>query len=345
MSKKIISSIVLGILFISGVAFAQTNELPPAGITPGSPFYFLERAFEGIGTFFTFGNAAKAKRYIALAEERLAEAKVLAEKGDKKAHDAIKRYERQFEKATERAARAGDIDVTALVAEATTKHLFVLDEVIERVPEQAKEAVRKAKERSIAGQIGALKGLVQKDPERAVGIFSKAAEGRLKAAKARLERGRGDEDEAKEVEENFKEYEKYAKFGEEISTLASKIHTGEVTVEDLVEKAISHHLDVLKAIQDKLPVQAQEQFQRALDSARKVQKMRPSIPMSGKQEAQQQEDQKKKYGPPASVQQQIPADIQPEQDNSKGKEEKSSTQDDSQVPSMQQEMPSRGERP
>ena len=41
---------------------AQDTELPLPGLTPDSPFYFLERISEGIGTFFTFGDLKKAER-------------------------------------------------------------------------------------------------------------------------------------------------------------------------------------------------------------------------------------------------------------------------------------------
>jgi hypothetical protein len=55
--------------------------LPSAGLTPASPFYFLERFSEGIGTFFTFGDVNKAERYAKLAAERVAEAKAVVDKG------------------------------------------------------------------------------------------------------------------------------------------------------------------------------------------------------------------------------------------------------------------------
>ncbi|MDP3778531.1 MAG: DUF5667 domain-containing protein [bacterium] len=295
-NKKIIAIAVFGVLMFSGVAHAQTSDLPDPGTLPGSPFYFVKGFFEGVGTFFTFGNSAKAERYLALSERRLAEANALAAEGDERAQAAVTRYEEQYSAAKERAERSENIDLEAQVTDATTRHLAVLDGVLERVPEQARESIRAAKERSVAGQLEALRGIAEQDPEAAVDIFARAAEGRLNAANARAGRGSDDEAEAEEVKEALEEYEKYAQFGQEISTMAEGIRTGETAVEDLVKKATSHHLQVLEDVRQKLPPQAQQQFQRALDSAREVQGLRPAIP------AQQQRPTPGAQQPPQSQQ-------------------------------------------
>lgn len=87
MSKKIIviSLLFVGLLFAKAPVKAQTQnqlpELPSAGLTPASPFYFLERAAEAIGEFLTFDPEAKAKLQAERALERIAEIKaMLAEK-------------------------------------------------------------------------------------------------------------------------------------------------------------------------------------------------------------------------------------------------------------------------
>lgn len=303
MNKKIAISALAGFMLLAGSVSAQTEELPPAGITPGSPLFFLDRFFEGIGTFFTFGNTAKAERYLALAEERLSEAKVLAEDEDERAEEAVALFEEQIADAKERAAEAGELNLEARVTDATTKHLAVLDGVLERVPEQAKESIRAAKERSVAGQLEALRGIAERNPEAAVDIFARAAEGRLNAANARAGRDGDDEDEAEEVEDALVEYEKYAQFGQDISTMAEGIRTGETTVEDLVKRATSHHLQVLEDVRQKLPPQAQQQFQKALDSAREVQGLRPAIPAQRQPGQGQPETQQQRPTPGAQPQQ------------------------------------------
>ena len=138
---------------------AQETELPNPGLTPDSPFYFLERISEGIGTFFTFGDLKKAERYAKLATERVAEAQAVVEKGKPEAvGKALERYEDQLSEALARAetakAKGQKIErVTEIVATATSKHLTVLEGVLEKVPEAAKEAVAKALEKSRMGTL------------------------------------------------------------------------------------------------------------------------------------------------------------------------------------------------
>lgn len=278
---KISKSLIILPLILSllggGLVYAQADELPAAGLTPRSPFYFLKRAFENLGTLLTFGEANKAQRYLNLAERRLAEAQVLAEDGDERARVALKIYERQVERAAERAARSGDADAAATVAEATTKHLSVLDRVIEQVPEQAKEAVRMAKASSVKGQVSALRALAQQEPERAVDIFGQALEARADALRARAADD-VDEEEAEDVESDVEEFKKYAEFGREISEIAQGIRVGDATVEELVERATTFHLRVLEDVSEKAPAEAQEGIQRAIEDAKRVQELRPAIP-------------------------------------------------------------------
>ena len=66
------------LLLIPGLLSAQA-ELPSAGITPGSNFYFLDKLGEALQEFFTFNPEAKARLQITFAGERIAEIKVILE--------------------------------------------------------------------------------------------------------------------------------------------------------------------------------------------------------------------------------------------------------------------------
>lgn len=82
------SVLIIGILSLfGGVALAQSEQvtLPSAGITPESPFYFLDRLGENLREFFTFNSVAKAKLQIKFAGERIAEINVMVEKKGPKA--------------------------------------------------------------------------------------------------------------------------------------------------------------------------------------------------------------------------------------------------------------------
>lgn len=85
MTKKIIIVALLfaGFLFTQISVKAQTQdslpELPNAGLTPNSPFYFLDRIGEALREFITFNPEAKARLQIAFAGERISEIKVILE--------------------------------------------------------------------------------------------------------------------------------------------------------------------------------------------------------------------------------------------------------------------------
>lgn len=163
--------------------------LPEPGMLPDNPAYPLKTFVENVGTFFTRGDVAKAERFAALAEKRLAEAVALAEKGDsKRADETIGRYEQNLGKSTEHAKRAaagGDTTASdsALesVARATSKHQVVLAEVYSRVPEQAKPAILHAIEASSKGREHALQAVSRKNRDE---VASRVAPSREEAERA-----------------------------------------------------------------------------------------------------------------------------------------------------------------
>jgi|GEM_PF-4565476 len=80
--KHFIALLVAGAItcVAGGLALAHAvAPLPIAGLTPASPFYFLDRFGESIQYFFTFKAEAKARLQAKFAAERVAEAKILVE--------------------------------------------------------------------------------------------------------------------------------------------------------------------------------------------------------------------------------------------------------------------------
>ena len=160
MQKIFLLVVVLFFLVAAPGVLAQDSDLPSPGVTPDSPFYFLETITEAIGTFFTFGDLKKAERHAVLAAERLAEAKAVAEKGKSElAEKTLQRYEDQLNNSIARAEKAqvkGEntekvTEVMTRVGQATSKHLEVLAEVYEKVPEQAKPVIEQAMKVSVKG--------------------------------------------------------------------------------------------------------------------------------------------------------------------------------------------------
>jgi len=139
-----------------------------AGITPDSPFYFVDTLFEKVGSWFVFSDESKAKKALSRAEERLAEIKVLGTKEELKDTEVIDqtliKYEEQLTEATEKAKalkqKEKSEEVLSLVLEKTLNHQEILNSVLQEVPEQAKSAVEKAIEVSSKGYDKALEELI-----------------------------------------------------------------------------------------------------------------------------------------------------------------------------------------
>ncbi|MDP3725956.1 MAG: plastocyanin/azurin family copper-binding protein [bacterium] len=136
----------LALMFIvAPLAHAQEVSLQRDSVLINPPTFF-GRVFEGLGTVLTFGNKARVERSLLLAERRLTEAKSLAEIGDARAEEAALRYEAHIAKAQERADRANSAELSARVSENAARHITVLNEVLKRVPDNARGGVQRALE-------------------------------------------------------------------------------------------------------------------------------------------------------------------------------------------------------
>ncbi|MEX2586769.1 MAG: DUF5667 domain-containing protein [Actinomycetota bacterium] len=156
---------MLIVLMGAAPASAQTEQLPDPGMLPSNGFSsFLERAAEAVGTFFTFGGDDKADRYFSLAEERLAEAQALVDEDNiDRAEATLERYRTQLGQASDwsEGLEEGESreELSTKIAEATLKHLEVLAEVYEKVPDEAKAAIERAMQASSVGHDQALQAL------------------------------------------------------------------------------------------------------------------------------------------------------------------------------------------
>lgn len=159
----IFSVLIIFSLLLSTVVLAKDFELPEAGITPDSPFYFIKSWKEQIQLFLTFNTEQKAKQYLHLAEVRLAEYQKMVEKGKTKiAEKTLNKYQNQLNRALEKAEELKNMrkDVTDLsnkIEQTVSKHLEFLQENLQKAPEQAKKGIENAIENS------------QKQIERALG--------------------------------------------------------------------------------------------------------------------------------------------------------------------------------
>ena len=215
--KKIYLLPFIALFLAAGTVNAHTDNISNPGILPGSPFYFLDVLSESIGTFFTFGDVNKAERYLELAGERLAEAEALAEKGRmSRAEKAAEKYQKRIDmalaKSEEAKIKGEDVDsVLEKIAEATVRHQAVLADVYEKVPEQAKETIKKVMEKSGKGHDTAINAISDEGRQEArsrVKKETKDAEDRLEELRAKglpipeINKGDDNSDDSNDVEEN-----------------------------------------------------------------------------------------------------------------------------------------------
>ncbi len=252
MVSIIVATIVLAVSAAGGgTVYAAQDSLP------GDALYPVKTGTEQVSMMLPGDDVGKAEKALGFAEERVEEMTALAEQ-ERSEHLALalSRYEDALNTALTRieAARSRGLPVASVsetVAEATARHLGVLDEVYESVPAEARDAITGAREASLNGQGAALAALAQENPVQAAQISMATAEARLNRAMTMA----GADDPA-EVENALQQYEKASQFGSEISQIAQSLGEDAAAVEELVAEAISRHLSVMDEVKDRVPEQA-----------------------------------------------------------------------------------------
>ena len=255
---SVILVIVLTLSAIGGgTAYAAQDSLP------GDPLYPVKLGTEQIRMILPGDDVVKAERALSFAERRVGEMEALVEKGRPQYLGlAVEGYDNALNITLARIERAGDRglatgNITARVAEATTKHLSVLDTVYDMVPPEAKTAIVHARNVSQTGYFHALAALARNNTVRATEMNLAAMEGRLNRIRVRAEH-------METVEYALQQFEAMAEFGEEISQIAQEIGLNITKVEELVAEATSIHLAVLVEVYDKVPEQAKPDIEGAM---------------------------------------------------------------------------------
>ena len=183
------------------------SAAPSAGIKPGNFFYFFDTTFEKIGLFFTFNPEKKAQKAMEYAEEKLAEAEAVANENNPKAvATAMANYQKDVSLATNESKIIEDKtkaeNLLSTIADNTSKHQEVLAEVLNKVPDEAKEAITKAIEVSKKGQEEAMKQIAELKKEVSeLKQEIKKLEKKLKDEEGKLENnGDRKKDEVKEID-------------------------------------------------------------------------------------------------------------------------------------------------
>jgi hypothetical protein len=268
MKSRIAAAFTVAVLAImtmgAGTVYASQNSLP------GQILYPVKIGTEGARLFVAADNAGRIGQHLDNAQARLDEIQALAKSGSSEAMNiAAKGYDGSIgmimEQMDDSQNSAMDTaDLSELVAENILRHLSILDEVYDRVPDDAKTAIAKARESSMKGHENALLALASKDSRKAMKINLAAMEGKLE--QARLKAGEND---IEKVEEALAQFEEFAKFGEEISAIAQGLGEDITAINDLVAKATSIHLEILAMVYEKVPEEAKGAIERAMENSAK----------------------------------------------------------------------------
>lgn len=182
MKIKLLASFI-GFLFTFSVVGAATFSVPnvlevASGLTPGSVFYFLDNWGEWINLKLTFNQAKKAEKKLKYAAERLAELKALEEVGNIKKEYAEKIKNKYEELSIDAENDVKDLrekgqNVSELVKKMeaiSIKQTAVLGEVLNKAPEQAKDAIARALEVSKKGHERAIEAITKEVEEGKIEI-------------------------------------------------------------------------------------------------------------------------------------------------------------------------------
>lgn len=207
------------LLAVAGVVSAQdevnssidSEEVVDAGAKPGSVLYGFDRFGENVRMAFTFNKAKKAKYGLKIAEERLAEAKELSEKGEKeRAKKATENHEKIMKKVQENIeaieSNGNDetskkaIEETYSLEERLQKHREKVAEVHSGILERLRNESNMSEE-----QIQHLEGVFGKIENHSLEVENKILE---KRENAKMKYKVISEKDSEEIEEEFEEREK-----------------------------------------------------------------------------------------------------------------------------------------
>jgi hypothetical protein len=255
---SVILAVVLAVSALgAGTAYASQSSLP------GDTLYPVKLATEQAGMILVQDDVARAERALSFANKRATEMEALAEKGRPQDLDlAVEKYGYALNMTLAEIEQAGDRElatenITALVANATARHLLMLDDVWDIVPDEAKTAIAHARNVSETGRENALAALAKNNTVRAAEMNLAAMEGRLNRVRVTVQN-------AEAVQIALQQFEAMAEFGEEISRIAQEIGLNITKVEELIAEATSIHLEVLADIWERAPEQAQPAIERTM---------------------------------------------------------------------------------
>ena len=242
-----------------GTAYASQGSLP------GDTLYRVKLATEQVRMALPGDDLSKAERALTLAERRVQEMEALAD-SERAQHLGLvsDKYDDAMGAALAMMRRARikglvATDVTVRIAEATARHLSVLDGVYDMVPDGAKPDIERARDVSQAGHFRALQVLSDEHPGEATEINLAATEGRLSRALAAAQAQKEGE-----VVKALEQFEEMSQFGLEIANAARQLGDDEESyVGEILAGATCIHLSLLDDVAEKAPGEVMQAIVRA----------------------------------------------------------------------------------
>lgn len=250
---------LLALLLIPMVSLAQTETLPRPGITPSSPFYFLDKLGEALQEFLTSNPEAKARLQIAFAAERVSEIKIILESKGVEAK-GLKVAEQRLES---HLARASEIVETEKIKGNDVSELAnELDDDF-RSAKKALEESFKAAKRELEDKKDVLKDQIEEARKAGDSAKVESLNQELQAVKEQkklLERKHEEQEEVLEREE-----EKIEREMEDKEEAEEAIREAEEEKQEVIDDAQAEGVSLPQGIFakfDRLLAQAIELFQR-----------------------------------------------------------------------------------
>jgi hypothetical protein len=267
MKEYLIAGFVVTLILTSTLAIAQ-EELVKPRVFPDSPIYPIKKFIEKIWIWISFDPELRAKTRLGFAEYRLAEAKAMIEKGKLEFLEELKvEYEKEMnesEKEVNKMVALGR-DVTTLaeyIAKVTQKHLRVLENLLEKVPEVAQPHILHAINVSARRYFIAVEKISDTKPGLAGEFVINFTQERMEKAKEFIESGK--EKFAKIIlekyEEGLDEAERVQKRGEALGRNVTILaeHVCNMTYK---------HIGFLQKILENISEEAKPAIEHAINSS------------------------------------------------------------------------------
>jgi len=138
-------TVIAAVVAVAGGTVGTPVAVDEIDTLPDSPFYGLERLGEDIKEAFVGGQGFDVDR----AEERASEFVAMADRG--KAQEYLGLVDEAGDRLDSAIRRAGDAEGLEVARDAVNKHIAVLENVLEKVPDAAKPAISLVISRSARG--------------------------------------------------------------------------------------------------------------------------------------------------------------------------------------------------